>query len=110
MMTWDSTILGYSCILLVISVNTSNLGAICINNAVNEHTQKLSDWKFTLNINEGVILSENYKNLCPQRIILSPNLYVQLSGALDLYEGLSENGANPIENNISSVKFIDLET
>ncbi|KAA6390185.1 MAG: hypothetical protein EZS28_014291 [Streblomastix strix] len=30
--------------------------------------------------------------------------------ALDLYDGLSENAANPIVNNASSVKFIDLET
>ncbi|KAA6384219.1 MAG: hypothetical protein EZS28_020254, partial [Streblomastix strix] len=30
--------------------------------------------------------------------------------ALDLYDGLSENAANPIVNNSSSVKFIDLET
>ncbi|KAA6311864.1 MAG: hypothetical protein EZS28_056038, partial [Streblomastix strix] len=29
---------------------------------------------------------------------------------LDLYNGLSEPGANPIVNNTSSVKFIDLET
>ncbi|KAA6390104.1 MAG: hypothetical protein EZS28_014367 [Streblomastix strix] len=59
---------------------------------------------------QGVILSENYKFWYPQRIILSPNLFVQLTGALDLYDGLSENGANPIVNNTSSVKFIDLET
>ncbi|KAA6389496.1 MAG: hypothetical protein EZS28_014976 [Streblomastix strix] len=32
------------------------------------------------------------------------------TGALDLYDGLSENAANPIVNNDSSVKFIDLET
>ncbi|KAA6378018.1 MAG: hypothetical protein EZS28_026452 [Streblomastix strix] len=57
----------------------------------------------------GVILSKNYKFWYPQRIILSPNLFVQLTGALDLYDGLSENGANPIVNNTSSVKFIDLE-
>ncbi|KAA6375086.1 MAG: hypothetical protein EZS28_029384, partial [Streblomastix strix] len=134
------------------TINTSNRGAICFNNAVNKHTQKFSDEKFSLNINEdidivssainyinlrldsflysinsfpvriissfsglnsedwGVILSENYKFWYPQRIILSPNLYVQLTSALDLYEGLSENSANPIINNTSSVKLIDLET
>ncbi|KAA6329719.1 MAG: hypothetical protein EZS28_053580, partial [Streblomastix strix] len=36
--------------------------------------------------------------------------FIQLTGALDLYDGLSENAANPIVNNASSVKFIDLET
>ncbi|KAA6366236.1 MAG: hypothetical protein EZS28_038237, partial [Streblomastix strix] len=46
----------------------------------------------------------------PKRLTLSPNLFIQLTGALDLYDGLSENGANPIVNNASSVKFIDLET
>ncbi|KAA6394892.1 MAG: hypothetical protein EZS28_009579 [Streblomastix strix] len=30
--------------------------------------------------------------------------------ALDLYDGLSENAANPIVNNASSVTFTDLET
>ncbi|KAA6358803.1 MAG: hypothetical protein EZS28_045671 [Streblomastix strix] len=33
-----------------------------------------------------------------------------MDSALDLYDGLSENAANPIVNNASSVKFIDLET
>ncbi|KAA6378974.1 MAG: hypothetical protein EZS28_025500 [Streblomastix strix] len=105
------------------TTNTSNRGAICFNNAMNEHTQKLSDGKFYLNINEGVIQAatrsttnespdsfENYKFQYPQRIIFSLNLFVQLTGALDLYDGQSENGAIPIVNNTSSVKLIDLET
>ncbi|KAA6369886.1 MAG: hypothetical protein EZS28_034586 [Streblomastix strix] len=46
----------------------------------------------------------------PRRLTLSPNLIIQLTGALDLYDGLSENAANPIVNNAPSVKFIDLET
>ncbi|KAA6366185.1 MAG: hypothetical protein EZS28_038288 [Streblomastix strix] len=33
-----------------------------------------------------------------------------MDSALDLYDGLSENAANPIVNNASSVKFIDLKT
>ncbi|KAA6399587.1 MAG: hypothetical protein EZS28_004885 [Streblomastix strix] len=33
-----------------------------------------------------------------------------MDSALDLYDGLSENAANRIVNNASSVKFIDLET
>ncbi|KAA6348819.1 MAG: hypothetical protein EZS28_051959, partial [Streblomastix strix] len=33
-----------------------------------------------------------------------------MDSALDLYDGLAENAANPIVNNASSVKFIDLET
>ncbi|KAA6395811.1 MAG: hypothetical protein EZS28_008663 [Streblomastix strix] len=33
-----------------------------------------------------------------------------MGSALDLYDGLSENAANPIVNNSSSVKFVDLET
>ncbi|KAA6368343.1 MAG: hypothetical protein EZS28_036130, partial [Streblomastix strix] len=43
-------------------------------------------------------------------LALSPNLFIQLTGALDLYDRLSENAANSIVNNGSSVKFIDLET
>ncbi|KAA6353116.1 MAG: hypothetical protein EZS28_051357, partial [Streblomastix strix] len=39
----------------------------------------------------------------PKRLTLSPNLFIQLTGALDLYDGLSENAANPIVNNASSV-------
>ncbi|KAA6358636.1 MAG: hypothetical protein EZS28_045837, partial [Streblomastix strix] len=46
----------------------------------------------------------------PRRLTLSPNLFIQLTGTLDLYDGLSENAANTIVNNASSVKFIDLET
>ncbi|KAA6396220.1 MAG: hypothetical protein EZS28_008254 [Streblomastix strix] len=46
----------------------------------------------------------------PKRLTLSPNLFIQLTGALDLYDGLSEKAANPIVNNASPVKFIDLET
>ncbi|KAA6369164.1 MAG: hypothetical protein EZS28_035310 [Streblomastix strix] len=46
----------------------------------------------------------------PKRLTLSHNLFIQLTGALDLYDGLSENSANPVVNNASSVKFIDLET
>ncbi|KAA6356662.1 MAG: hypothetical protein EZS28_047811 [Streblomastix strix] len=46
----------------------------------------------------------------PKRLTLSPNLFIQLTGALDLYDGLAENAANPIVNNASSMKFIDLET
>ncbi|KAA6333638.1 MAG: hypothetical protein EZS28_053146, partial [Streblomastix strix] len=44
-----------------------------------------------------------------------PDVLTQFSimnqkSALDLYDGLSENAANLIVNNASSVKFIDLET
>ncbi|KAA6374065.1 MAG: hypothetical protein EZS28_030407, partial [Streblomastix strix] len=33
-----------------------------------------------------------------------------MDSAFNLYDGLSENVANPIVNNASSLKFIDLET
>ncbi|KAA6356660.1 MAG: hypothetical protein EZS28_047813 [Streblomastix strix] len=33
-----------------------------------------------------------------------------MDSTLDLYDGLSENAANPIVNNASSMKFFDLET
>ncbi|KAA6369955.1 MAG: hypothetical protein EZS28_034517 [Streblomastix strix] len=74
------------------------------------HSKVISSFPGLNSEDWGVILSENYKFWYPQCIILSPNLFVQLTDALDLYDGLSENGANPIVNNTSSVKFIDLET
>ncbi|KAA6378313.1 MAG: hypothetical protein EZS28_026160, partial [Streblomastix strix] len=43
------------------------------------------------------------------RIIVSPNLYVQLVGGQDLYDGLNENSANQFINLASAIKQIDLE-
>ncbi|KAA6379915.1 MAG: hypothetical protein EZS28_024557, partial [Streblomastix strix] len=43
------------------------------------------------------------------RIIVSPNLYVQLVGGQDLYDGQNENGANYLVNMSSAIKQIDLE-
>ncbi|KAA6366777.1 MAG: hypothetical protein EZS28_037696 [Streblomastix strix] len=43
------------------------------------------------------------------RILLSPNLYVQLVGGQDLYDGQNENGANYLVNMSSAIKQIDLE-
>ncbi|KAA6382105.1 MAG: hypothetical protein EZS28_022367 [Streblomastix strix] len=45
----------------------------------------------------------------PKRLTPSPNFFIQLTGALDLYDELSESAANPIVINASSVKFIDIE-
>ncbi|KAA6389095.1 MAG: hypothetical protein EZS28_015379 [Streblomastix strix] len=47
---------GYLYSPLLITINTSNRGAIYFNNAANEHTQKLSDAKFSLNINEAMVV------------------------------------------------------
>ncbi|KAA6356909.1 MAG: hypothetical protein EZS28_047564, partial [Streblomastix strix] len=85
--------------------NTSNRGAICFNNASNEHTQKLADGKYSLSINDGSDITSsaiNYINLrldsfLYKYFISSNGCYYRLIGIIRLYCPTINNFITTIE-------------